>query len=84
MKLAVLLIACPMRRSVSDVFFVVVALYQLTSNNFDFFFFQSVVDELEAICELSVPKNDTNGFAQIPKIIESANVPILENNVLIK
>lgn len=42
------------------------------------------VNETEVDCLMNASQADTNGFAQIPKMIETNNVPILDSNILIK
>lgn len=42
------------------------------------------LDEYEDDCQITASKEDTNGFAKIPKLIEANEVPILESNILIK
>lgn len=42
------------------------------------------MEEKENDCEITASQEDTNGFAKIPKLLETNELPILNSNILIK
>lgn len=42
------------------------------------------LEEKENDSQITASRQDTNGFAKIPKLIESEEVPVLNSNILIK
>lgn len=56
---------------------------------YDTFFFSIyfqilVPEDVDNECQITASQEDTNGFAKIPKLMETDEVPILNSNILIK
>lgn len=56
---------------------------------YDMFFFSIyfqilVPEDVDNECQITASQEDTNGFAKIPKLMETDEVPILNSNILIK
>lgn len=50
-----------------------------------FFYYKFLaLEEKENDSQITASQQDTNGFAKIPKLIETNDVPILNSNILIK